>query len=108
MISNMRVHVVQQHWLVLKRRHLLGDVIWLSEEGVTLVGKGHLKMGARVHLTLETREHCLKNIPAQIVRAEPCLNGARYSLRFYKQTVIDRGGKATLELLRYLAQNFKL
>ena len=105
--SYMQATLTRHHWLALKRRRLHGDVVWLSEEGLTLVSEGRLPVGARVHITLQTQEHSLNGVPAQIVRAEPGMNGTRYSLRFHKQRVIDQGGTVTLQLLSYLAQNFK-
>lgn len=101
--SHIVVTLVRHHWLPLKRRSISGSVTWLSTDGMTVVSPGQLPVGARVNLTISAAEHELKNIPAQIVRAEPGAQGSRYSLRFHKQQLLQHDGDITLRLLGYLA-----
>jgi len=98
--------MVRHHWLPLKRRSIKGNVTWISQDGITVTSTGQLPLGARVTMEICSAEHRLNQIPAEIVRAEPGVNGTRYSLRFHKQRISQDAGDITLRLLGHLSKHF--
>lgn len=93
-----------RHWLPLKRRSGQGDVDWLSVQGMMVICSERLPVGGRVSVDINGPQHCIRSIPAEIVRAEPAAGATRYSLRFMYS---ERSGSETSHtILGYLAAGF--
>ena len=93
-----------RHWLPLKRRGGSGKICWLSVQGMMVECSERFPIGGRVSVDIYGPQHCIRAIPAEIVRAEPAAGGTRYSLRFrYSER---RGSDTSHTILGYLAAGF--
>ncbi len=103
-MMKIQARVRLKHWFPLKRRTAEAEVSWLSRQGMIIGTAQRLPVGGRLSVDIFSDSHNVRQLPADIVRAEPAGNITRYSLRFLYQ---ERNGHETGEhILSYLADEF--
>ena len=107
LINDFKIVFRRRDWLCVFHGDQDGQLSWLSTEGLVVTAAKRLPVGCQVWISLRSPYHILHRIPADIVRAEPCKNSFRYSMRFQLEELPEEGRRGARMVLQQLTHSLQ-